>query len=203
MSEFKHAFVITGSIGSGKSTVLNLLKLHGFSVIDADLIAHEQLQFCSEQVAAKFGAEILTNGAVDRKKLGSIVFNDKEKLVWLENLLHPRIKAEILSRAQILEAKEQPFFVDIPLYFERASYEEFTQVALVYAPKNLLVERVMRRNSLTRDDALRRVELQIDIEKKREMAKFVIDNSRNLANLEHETTEFIKKLKGKYDSIKV
>ncbi|WP_169777810.1 dephospho-CoA kinase [Campylobacter curvus] len=203
MSEFKHAFVITGSIGSGKSTVLNLLKLHGFSVIDADLIAHEQLQFCSEQVAAKFGAEILTNGAVDRKKLGSIVFNDKEKLAWLENLLHPSIKAEILSRTQILEAKEQPFFVDIPLYFERASYEEFTQVALVYAPKNLLVERVMRRNSLTRDEALHRVELQIDIEKKREMAKFVIDNSRNLANLEHETTEFIKKLKGKYDSIKV
>ncbi|QKF60395.1 dephospho-CoA kinase [Campylobacter curvus] len=203
MSKFKHAFVITGSIGSGKSTVLNLLKLHGFSVIDADLIAHEQLQIYAEQVAAKFGDEILINGALDRKKLGNIVFNDKEKLAWLENLLHPRIKAEILSRAQILEAKKQPFFVDIPLYFERASYEKFTQVALVYAPKNLLVERVMRRNSLTRDEALRRVELQIDIEKKREMVKFVIDNSRNLANLEHETTEFIKKLKGKYDSIKV
>ena len=203
MSEFKHAFVITGSIGSGKSTVLNLLKLHGFSVIDADIIAHEQLQICAKQVATKFGDEILTEDTVDRKKLGNIVFNDKEKLAWLENLLHPRIKAEILSRARILEAKEQPFFVDIPLYFEGLDYDEFTQVALVYAPKNLLVERVMRRNSLTHDEALRRVELQIDIEKKREMAKSAIDNSRNLANLERETTEFIKKLKGKYDSIKV
>ncbi|MCD8213305.1 MAG: dephospho-CoA kinase [Campylobacter sp.] len=203
MSRFKNAFVVTGSIGSGKSTFINLLKMHGFSCIDADTISHEELEKCGDEAVAKFGGEILSCGKIDRKKLGNIVFNDKDKLKWLENLLHPRIKDEIERICLKFEDKNMPYFVDIPLFFEGLDRQGFENIVVVYAPKNLLIERVMKRNELDFDKARKRVNLQMDIEKKRKMADFVIDNSKNLANLENETGKFIKFLKGKYDGIKI
>lgn len=203
MSKFKNAFVVTGSIGSGKSTFLNLLKMQGFSVIDADKISHEELEKSSDEVVRKFGDEILTNGEVDRKKLGKIVFADNEELKWLENLLHPKISAKIYELCEKFEAQNLPYFVDIPLYYEGLGKREFEKVIVVYAPKNVLIERVMKRNGLKFDEAKARVELQIDIEKKREMADFLIDNSGNLKDLQAQTEEFLKKLKGGYESIEV
>ena len=96
MQKFPNAYVITGSIASGKSTVVNLLKERGFSVIDADVIAHEQLEICKGEIVREFGEQILDEaGRIDRKKLGAIVFNEPKKLKNLEQILHPKIKAEI------------------------------------------------------------------------------------------------------------
>ena len=88
MQKFPNAYVITGSIASGKSTVVNLLKERGFSVIDADLIAHEQLEICKCEIVKTFGEQILDEaGKIDRKKLGAIVFNGPKKLKNLEQIL--------------------------------------------------------------------------------------------------------------------
>ena len=101
MQKFPNAYVITGSIASGKSTVVNLLKERGFSVIDADLIAHEQLEICKCEIVEAFGEQILDEtGKIDRKKLGAIVFNEPKKLKNLEQILHPKIKAEIFFKKQ-------------------------------------------------------------------------------------------------------
>ena len=164
MQNFPNAYVITGSIASGKSTVVNLLKERGFSVIDADLIAHEQLEICKREIVEVFG----------------------------EQILHPKIKEEILSRATKLECLGQVYFVDIPLFFEKKErYSEFKNVAVIYAPKELLLSRLMNRNALNLEAAKARVGLQMDIEQKRKMAKFVIDNSSDMEHLKLELEKFL------------
>ena len=196
MQNFPNAYVITGSIASGKSTVVNLLKERGFSVIDADLIAHEQLEFCKGEVIREFGEQILDEaGKIDRKKLGAIVFREPKKLKNLEQILHPKIKAEIFCKASQLEGLGEIYFVDIPLFFEKKErYAEFKNVAVIYAPKELLLSRLMSRNALSLEDAKARVELQMDIEQKKKMAKFVIDNSNDRENLELELEKFLKQI---------
>ena len=195
MPQFKHAIVITGSIGSGKSAVCKLLAGLGFEIIDADSIAHEQLNLCASEVAAEFGDEVLNGGKIDRNKLGALVFNDADKLKILEQILHPKIRREILSRAAKLESAGGTYFVDIPLFFERRdAYKEFSRIAVVYAPKETLISRVMKRNGLDYAAAKHRVELQTDIEQKRAMADFVIDNSGDLQNLRDETGSFLEKI---------
>ena len=221
MPQFKHAIVITGSIGSGKSAVCELLRDRGFEIIDADKISHDVLDRCAAQVTEIFGVQyvvqkavqaenldshaefkasgnekILTDScaSVDRKKLGELVFKNPAELAKLEALLHPKITAEILSQARDLEAKGKLYFVDIPLFFEGKRYEFFDKVAVVYAPKDTLIERVMKRNGLSYDAAKHRVELQTDIEQKRAMADFVIDNSGDLQNLRDETGSFLEKI---------
>nr|WP_314375248.1 dephospho-CoA kinase [uncultured Campylobacter sp.] len=222
--KFKHAVVITGSIGSGKSAVCELLAGRGFEIIDADKISHCVLDRCAAQVAKIFGAQYVVQKdaqaenlsshakfdasgdgeilsapcvSVDRKKLGELVFKSPAELAKLEALLHPKITAEILSQAQALEAKEKLFFVDIPLFFEGKRYEFFDKVAVVYAPKDTLISRVMKRNGLDHAAAKHRVELQMDIEQKRAMADFVIGNSGDLAALETAVERFLKELKDK------
>ena len=196
MQKFPNAYVITGSIASGKSTVVNLLKERGFSVIDADMIAHEQLEICKGEIVREFGEQILDEaGKIDRKKLGAIVFREPKKLKNLEQILHPKIKAEILSKALQLERLERVYFIDIPLFFEKKErYAEFKNVAVIYAPKELLLSRLMSRNALNLEDAKARVELQMDIEQKKKMAKFVIDNSSDRENLELELEKFLRQI---------
>ena len=196
MQKFPNAYVITGSIASGKSTVVNLLKERGFSVIDADVIAHEQLEICKGEIVREFGEQILDEaGKIDRKKLGASVFREPKKLKNLEQILHPKIKAEILSQASQLEGLGQVYFVDIPLFFEKKErYAEFKNVAVIYAPKELLLSRLMSRNGLSLNEAKARVELQMGIEKKRKMAKFIIDNSSDMENLKLELEKFLKQI---------
>ena len=198
MPQFKHAIVITGSIGSGKSTVCEILRERGFEIIDADSIAHEQLNLCASEVAAEFGDEVLSGGKIDRKKLGALAFKDAEKLKILERILHPKIRLEILSRAAKLESADRTYFVDIPLFFERRdAYKEFSRVAVVYAPKDTLISRVMKRNGLSYDAAKHRVELQIDIEQKRAAANFTIENAGDFENLKNETLKFLSEISSK------
>ena len=198
MPQFKHAVVITGSIGSGKSAVCEILRERGFEIIDADSIAHEQLNSCTSEVVAEFGDEVLADGKIDRKKLGALVFNDADKLKILERILHPKIRLEILSRAAKLESAGRTYFVDIPLFFERRdAYKEFSRVAVVYAPKDTLISRVMKRNELSYDASKRRVELQIDIEEKRAAANFTIENAGDFENLKNETLKFLSEISSK------
>lgn len=194
MGNFKKAIVITGSIGSGKSTLSNILKLHGYAIIDADLVAHEILNGFKDEISQKFGSHLKTKDGIDRKALGKIVFNDKDSLKWLENLLHKPIKDEIYKRANECEVRNFWYFVDIPLYFERGDYTEFDKVLLVYAPEEILIKRVAQREQISEFEAQKRVNLQQNIEEKRKKANFIIDNSKDLKWLNLEIENFIQRL---------
>lgn len=204
MSEFKNAIVITGVIGSGKSTVVNLLRVYGFSIVDADEIAHRVLDESINEIKSEFGSEFIKDNKVDRKSLGSLVFSDSKAKKKLENILHPLIKEQIFAEASKLESSNYPYFIDLPLYFEKSPvYDEFQSVCVVYAPEQICLKRIIERNNLDINEARLRLESQISIEKKREIATYIIDNSSDLKHLNLEVNNFITTLKAKYHTLKI
>jgi len=192
---FNYAFALTGGIATGKSTVLKQLKLSGFRVIDADQISHEVIDEQSSKIEEIFGKEFVKDGKVDRKALGSIIFVDKVKRKQLEKLLHPLIYRKIKEKADKLDRRAEPYIVDIPLFYENGNYA-IANVIVVYTPKEKQIQRVMERDNFTREEAILRIEAQLDIEQKRENALYVIDNSSNLKQLEAEVNRVKEEILG-------
>lgn len=190
---FKYAIALTGGIATGKSTVCNLLKLHGFLTIDADKIAHKLLDENSGKIASMFGEEYVENGKVLRKKLGKIIFSNEENKLKLEALLHPLIKDEIVKESRIFETQGKPYFIDIPLFFEKMHYP-IPKSLVIYTPQELQIQRLMQRDKIEKEEAKLKISNQMDIEKKKEMADLVIDNSSNLKNLQNEVERIIKEI---------
>ncbi len=201
--EFKNAILLTGGIATGKSSVCNFLKLHGFSIIDADKIAHEVLDENASKISEMFGDEYVKDGRVDRRKLGELVFSDKDKKSSLEALLHPLIEDKIKKEALKLEKFNVPYIVDIPLFFETGKRYDIKPVVVVYAPKELQIERLVKREGYDLSHAKSRVEFQIDIEKKRQEADFVIDNSKDIKHLQKEVDRFLDFIRGRYADLKI
>ena len=187
---FKNAIALTGGISTGKSTVCNLFKLHGFLTIDADKIAHRLLDENSHKIASMFGEQYVENGKVLRKELGKIIFSNEENKLKLEALLHPLIKEEIIKESKIFEEQNKPYFVDIPLFFEKMHYP-IPKSLVIYTPKNLQIERLMKRDNISEDEAKLKISNQMHIEEKRKLADMVIDNSQNLKHLQNEVERII------------
>ena len=182
---FKYAVVLTGSISTGKSTVLKAFSSWGIHSIDADKIAHQILDEQSVKVAEMFGESLIVEGKVDRKALGAIVFSDISKRQALEALLHPLIYTEI-ERLSIKEDRlGKPYLVDIPLFFEGGRYP-IKKSLVVYATEEQQLDRLMNREGYSRQEALDRIATQIPVEEKRKMATYVIDNSGTLTQLKQE-----------------
>ncbi len=179
---FEYAVALTGGIATGKSTVAKMFEADGYSIIDADKIAHEVLQSQHQTIATMFGDAVVKEGKVDRKALGKIVFADKDARKALEALLHPLIYQAIEQRATEEDAKRKPYIVDIPLFFEGGRYP-IERVAVVYAPKNLQIARTMKRDGLSEKEVQKRLDAQMDIELKRTRADFLIDNSQDQTQL--------------------
>jgi dephospho-CoA kinase len=182
---FEHAFVLTGGISTGKSTVVEMLKKRGFRVIDADSIAHEIIDEQYESIVSMFGSKYVTDKKVDRKLLGSMVFADDEKRKQLEELMHPLIYKRIVEASAKLDKRGEPYIIDIPLFYEAGRYA-IANVIVVYTPKEQQIERLMKRDGFTKKEALQRINAQLDIEEKKESSMYVIDNSTTLKNLEFE-----------------
>lgn len=195
MDEFKNAIVITGGIATGKSEVCKILKNRGFDIIDADEISHEILDNSFKEILKNFGENLvdLKTKKIKRKILGDFVFKNKNKLEILEKILHPKIRFKIYENAKNLEKKNRIYFIDIPLFFEKQNYD-FKRILLIYAPKDLQIQRLKARNSLDFENANLRINSQIDIEKKLNLANFVIKNLTNLKDLEKKVDEFLKKV---------
>ena len=187
---FKNAIALTGGISTGKSTVCNLFKLHGFLTIDADKIAHKLLDENSHKIATMFGEQYVENGKVLRKELGKIIFSNEENKLKLEALLHPLIKEEIIKESKVFEEQNKPYFVDIPLFFEKMHYP-IPKSLVIYTPKELQIERLMKRDNIDEVEAKLKISNQMDIEEKRKLADMVIDNSKDLKYLQNEVERII------------
>jgi len=191
---FDFAIALTGSIASGKSTVCSLLKLQGFAVIDADSEVHKILEKESLNIANLFGDEYLKDGKVDRKKLGNLIFNNEKSKKRLEEFILPLVKIEITKQSQKLEKYKFPYIIDIPLFFETKNYD-IKDVVVIYTPQDIIIKRLIQREGLSEKEAKDRLNLQIDIETKKNMANFVIDNSKNLKHLQNEVDKFAERIK--------
>lgn len=197
MSALKYGIAITGGIGTGKSSVSAILRLYGYTIIDADKVAHQILNDHTPSVVELFSEDILgKDDQIDRKKLGKIVFENYAQKKKLEDFLHPKIKNEILSQANQLESYSQYYFLDIPLFFEvggKKTYE-VDQVLLIYAPKELQLKRIIARDGLSQEDAIKRIEAQMDIEEKKLRSENIIENTKGLKELQEEIEKFLQKL---------
>ena len=182
---FKYAVVLTGGIATGKSTATMLLSLYGFRFIDADKITHQILDASSDKIADLFGSEYIAGGKVDRGKLGKLIFADIVKRQDLEALLHPLIYDEIARLSEEQDRFKKPYIIDIPLFFEGDRYP-IEKSIVIYAPREKQLERLMKREGFSKEEALRRIESQMDIEEKRKRATWVVDNSGDLKQLQQE-----------------
>jgi len=179
---FKNAIALTGGIATGKSTVVKILDL---PTIDADRIAHEILDSQQDKIAKLFGNEFIKDNRVNRKALGGLIFSDSKAKKKLEQFIHPLIYAKIEQLSSQYDKLNQPYIIDIPLFFETNRYP-IKKSLLVYAPKEIQLQRLMLRDSSTKEEAEQRIESQMDIEKKREKATYLIDNSQDLKTLQAE-----------------
>ncbi|WP_249030031.1 dephospho-CoA kinase [Tannockella kyphosi] len=166
---------ITGSIACGKSTVTKYLLEKGYIVVDSDKLSHQALfdETCKKQIYELF-PEVFINNNIDRKKLGAILFSNKIAKKQIESIIHPYV-IEKLNAAKKLD--QNILFLDIPLLYEAKLEGLVDKVIVVYVTKDIQIERLIKRDNCTKEQALQRINNQIDIEEKRKKANFVLDNS--------------------------
>jgi dephospho-CoA kinase len=172
---------LTGGVGSGKSTVAAMLRELGAEVVDADEASHAVYEPGAPGFAAivqEFGDEFVSDGRIDRRRLGELVFKDADARRRLNAIVHPLVREWMAART--LEAAERGASVvvqDVPLLFENGLERLFTSVVLVYIPEDLQVERLVNGRGFSPERAREVIAAQMPIEKKRGLAQHVIDNS--------------------------
>jgi len=187
---------LTGGIACGKSTVADSLVRRGALLIDADRIAREVVVPGSPAlalVARRFGqAVIAEDGTLARKKLGDIIFADAAARKDLEAILHPAIRREMIARMEQAERErpERLVVVDVPLLYESGLTAMFDEVMVVYVPEQMQLQRLMARDGTSEETARLRIAAQLPIERKKEQADIVIDNSGTLAETELQLDTF-------------
>ncbi|MGE7605183.1 dephospho-CoA kinase [Peribacillus frigoritolerans] len=176
---------ITGGIASGKSTVSLYLQELGFTIVDADLASRAVVEPGEEayhQVVKAFGEDILlTDGNIDRVKLGSIIFNDQEKRLLLNGIMHPAVRNWMRVKTEVaLSSGEETVFMDIPLLFESKLTFMVDKTLLIYVDEQVQLQRLMNRNGLSEKEALARINSQMPLADKKALADAVIDNNGDI-----------------------
>jgi dephospho-CoA kinase len=194
---FEYAIALTGGIATGKSTVASLLALNGMRVIDADTISHKILDESFGWVEENFGSDFVLNKKVNRTKLGQVVFSDLDAKKKLENFLHPKIRDEIEKQSIKQDSFKFPYLIDIPLFFENGNYD-IKESVVVYTPKNIQLDRFLKRNGYSKEESLKRIASQMSIDEKKAKATWIIDNSKDLKHLQQEVEDFVTKIKEQY-----
>ena len=187
---------ITGSIACGKSTVSDYLKEKGYTIIDADKLGHVALtsEDVKRRLSETFGANILVNNEISREVLAKLVFGNDNNLKKLNNIIHPKIK-ELILKLQEQHKDEDMVFLDIALLYEANFVDLVEKVAVVYVDKGVQLERLMTRNSLSKEEALKRIESQMSPQEKASLGDFVINNSYRKEDTFQQIDEILEKLK--------
>lgn len=173
---------LTGSIASGKSTIAHRIATYGIKIIDADQIAREVVEIgepAYDKIVDTFGHSILhADQSIDRVKLGDIIFNDKEQRKALNAIVHPAIRKEMLHQRDLsVNAGEKAVILDIPLLFESKLTHFVEKILVVSVEPAIQIERLMERNTLTREEAESRIASQIPVQEKEALADAVISNN--------------------------
>ena len=191
---------LTGGIATGKSTVVRMLMKKGARVIDHDGLVHilqEPGQPVWKRIIEAFGRDILdTEDRIDRKKLGALVFDDEPRRKTLEGIVHPAVLEEAQRQRDEIGRQDRQAIVlsDIPLLLEVGMQDRFDLILLVYAPPEVQILRVMKRNKMTRDEAVARLKAQMPIDEKLKFAHLVIRNDGTMRELEKRVDEVWQEL---------
>lgn len=196
MTQSNCKFAITGGIGSGKSTVAEIIRRQGYVVFSCDAIYNELL--CNHEflnkIILEFGDVIDENGTLDRSKLSEKVFNDEETLEKLNSITHPAIMKEVFNRSKDYKIS----FTEVPLLFESGLEENFDGVIVVLRNSEERITAVSARDKIDRESVILRIKSQFNYDNGDFAKYYVIHNNGNLINLVHKTSEILEKIEAKY-----
>lgn len=190
---------LTGNIASGKTTIANILhETYHFPIIDADLIARKVVEpgeMALSQLVDIFGEEIvLDNGELNRAKLGKIVFQDDAKRQQLNNIVHPAIRKRMVEeKDKLLDEGYKHIVMDIPLLFENKLTYLVDKTLVVYTKEETRLQRLMKRNGYTEEEARNRMNAQMDAEEKKKLADEWIDNSGSKSSSKEQLETILEK----------
>jgi dephospho-CoA kinase len=200
---------LTGGIGSGKSTVSQMMSEMGVHLIDADMIARQVVKPGMKawvQIRDNFGSQVIQqNGEIDRQKLAQIIFNNEEKRLLLNRITHPQIYKEIYKQLFInLLFGKQFVVLDLPLLYETDVMTKwFHKIIVVNCSRDQQIERLFARNNYSFEESVSRIESQMPLEKKCRMSDFVINNSNDLNQTKEEVKQIVNELKCSYFQWKI
>jgi dephospho-CoA kinase len=169
---------LTGNIGSGKSMVSRIFETLGVPVFHADTAAKKLLtdESIQQAIMEQFGGAVITEDKVDRKKLASVVFEDKSALTYLNTLIHPMVRQDLMKWFE--RHKDYPYVIqEAAILFESGFYKEFDKIITVAAPADICIQRVMLRDGLRKEEVEKRMENQWKQEKKMELSHYIIYNN--------------------------
>ena len=193
----KKILIITGNIGTGKSTVLKIFEKNGYIAISADDISAQILRNNHKTVSKIFRIRPMNFDSF-KKELGKIVFSNEELRRELEDFMVPKINKEIDRISRDLEETNKKFIIEMPIFFETRGLQNFSDeylIILVRALKNLRVERIKKRNPhLSEKEIFERINSQIDSSEKEMFVDFVLWNNSDEDELAFETSKLIKNL---------
>lgn len=187
---------VTGIFGSGKSTVTSIFKKEGIPVISCDAIVHQLLDKdeIKKKIEKSFGSQVIKNGRIDRKKLGTIIFSDKAKRIKLEKLIHPKVFREIKKNLEYNKDSDI-IVIEIPLLFETKSEDLFNTIIVVTSSPEKIKKRL--KEKFNEQEIENRWRHQIPLEEKGKKAHYCIDNSGSLQNTVKQVKNIIKQLSKK------
>jgi dephospho-CoA kinase len=193
------AIGLTGSLGTGKSTVAAMFARRGAKIIDADAVIRGLLTLdkkCIKKVAKIFPGVILKTNKINRSELAKIVFNNPRELQKLTDILYP--EALKVVKSQLSRYKHESFVIlDVPLLFE-SGWDKITDTNMVVKAKRAQqIQRAQKRLGISRSDVIRRLKNQMPLKEKCDMADMIIDNSHGLKQTQAQVDEIINRLKRK------
>ena len=189
---------ITGGIASGKSTVTEFLRQKGFQVVDADAVVH-QLQKPGGRLfqilVEHFGEKILLeNGELNRPLLASLIFSNPEEQEWSKRTQGEIIREELAALRNQFAQTEALFFMDIPLLFEQDYASWFDETWLVYVNRDVQLERLMKRDQISKEAAESRLNSQWPLERKISLASHSLDNNGNQEQLIAQVVQLLEEM---------
>lgn len=189
---------ITGGIASGKSTVTEFLRQKGFQVVDADAVVH-QLQKPGgrlyQVLVEHFGEKVLLeNGELNRPLLASLIFSNPEEQEWSKRTQGEIIREELAALRNQFAQTEALFFMDIPLLFEQDYASWFDETWLVYVNRDVQLERLMKRDQISKEAAESRLNSQWPLERKISLASHSLDNNGNQEQLIAQVVQLLEEM---------
>ncbi|WP_312096244.1 dephospho-CoA kinase [Niallia sp.] len=191
---------LTGGIASGKSTISSYYQSLNISIIDADVesrLAVEIGEPAYEKIVAHFGKEILhLDGTINRQKLGEIIFSNEQERTVLNSIVHPDVRRRMDEKQRLaVDAGDKIVILDIPLLFENKLNQTVDRTILVYVDQDIQIARLMKRNDLSYEQAVNRINAQMPLQEKKSLADEVINNNGSLEDSLQQAKGILEKWK--------
>ncbi|MDD3375687.1 MAG: dephospho-CoA kinase [Candidatus Omnitrophica bacterium] len=193
---------ITGSFGSGKTVVANIFRQKKIKVLDADKIVHDLMRSgksCFKPIVNCFGEGILKKGQIDRHVLGNLVFRNKKYLNQLCAIIHPKVISEIKKEIKDLKTSKRVknVVMDVPLLFESGLESLCDTVIVVKATQAKQIDRIQKKFGLDKAEILRRIRLQMPIQKKIQKADYIVENTKTFNQTKKQVEDLCQKVLNK------